>query len=386
MKILYFDCAMGAAGDMLMAALLELHAAPEEFLNRLNTALCGKAIVSAERDEKCGIQGRHVSVRIGGHEEGEHHHNQRHGLGIADIYRHIDGLELSETVKQNTRAVYKILAEAESAVHGAPVENIHFHELGTLDALADILGVCMLMEELAVDAVYASPVHVGSGMVKCAHGLLPVPAPATERILRGMPIYSSGIKGELCTPTGAALLKHFVLSFGDMPVMRLEKSGYGTGKKDFEAANLVRALLGEAEGRSERLLELCCNLDDMTPEALAFAAEELFSLGALDVYTESIGMKKGRAGTMLCCMCRTEQRDTMLESIFKHTTTLGVREYICGRYSLSRSACTRHTELGDVSMKRAEGFGVSREKPEYEDLAAIARREGLSLREVIEKL
>lgn len=251
MKLLYLDCYMGAAGDMLMGALVSLLPEPDGFAERMNSLLNGRAHVSCATDEKCGISGLHVTVAVNGVEEDEHaheheHHHAHHHTGVGEILNIIDVLDVPEKVKSDAKDVFALVAEAESRVHGKPVENIHFHELGTLDALADVLGVCLLMHELAPERVCASPVNVGSGIVHCAHGLLPVPAPATELLLRGVPIYSSGIDGELCTPTGAALLRHFANEFCPLPAMRVEAVGYGTGKKDFQAANIVRALLGEA--------------------------------------------------------------------------------------------------------------------------------------------
>ena len=383
MKTLFLDCGMGAAGDMLTAALLELHPDPEDFLRRLNAALPGEIRVSSAPDEKCGLRGTHVTVLIEGDEEGEEHHHHRH-TDLSEIRSRIAALDVPEQVRADVAAVYDSIAEAESAVHGRPVENIHLHEVGSWDALSDVLAVCWLMYELKPDRILASPVHVGSGKVKCAHGLLPVPAPATERLLRGIPMYSGEIRGELCTPTGAALLRHFVASFGPMPVMRVEKSGFGTGKKVFAAANGLRALWGESGQDGDTVLELCCNLDDMSGEAVGFAVETLLGAGALDVYTTPIGMKKSRPGIMLTCMCRAQQRDEMLRLLFRHTTTLGVREYSCARYTLHRSLRSVETAFGPVRVKTAEGWGVKREKGEYEDLARIAREQGISLREAAE--
>ena len=382
MKTLYIDCAMGCAGDMLTAALLELHPDRDGFIARMNDALGGKAVLSAKPDRKCGVMGTHVTVLINGDEEGEPERHHHHHTSVAEITEFIDTVPLADEVKDNAKAVYTHIAEAESRVHGHPIENIHFHEVGSLDALADVLSVCELMHELAPDKVLASPVNVGSGFVKCAHGVLPVPAPATELILRGVPIYSGQIKSELCTPTGAALLKHFAEDFVPMPVLRVERAGCGTGKKDFETANVVRVLLGEADEQKERIIELVCNLDDMTPEELGFTMEELFKLGALDVYFTSIGMKKSRPGVMLTCMCRSDKRDEMLRCIFKHTTTLGVREYVCNRYSLTRSIDTVQTEYGAVRIKKAEGYGVKRSKAEYDDLAKLARENDTTIAEI----
>lgn len=382
MKTLYIDCAMGCAGDMLTAALLELHPDRDGFIARMNDALGGKAVLSAKPDRKCGVMGTHVTVLINGDEEGEPERHHHHHTSVAEITEFIDTVPLADVVKDNAKAVYTHIAEAESRVHGHPIENIHFHEVGSLDALADVLSVCELMHELAPDKVLASPVNVGSGFVKCTHGVLPVPAPATELILRGVPIYSGQIKSELCTPTGAALLKHFAEDFVPMPVLKVERAGNGTGKKDFETANVVRVLLGETDEQKERIIELVCNLDDMTPEELGFTMEELFRLGALDVYFTNIGMKKSRPGVMLTCMCRSDKRDEMLRCIFKHTTTLGVREYVCNRYNLTRSIDTVQTEYGAVRIKKAEGYGVKRSKAEYDDLAKLARENDTTIAEI----
>ena len=327
------------------------------------------------------------------HEEHEHHHHEHdhehkhthhHHTGIQEIRAFIDAVDLPEKVKADAKAVYDIIAQAESTAHGAEIENIHFHEVGSLDAVADVLCVCELLYEITPEKVMASPVNVGYGHVKCAHGIVPVPAPATELILRGVPMYSGRVESELCTPTGAALLKYFVSEYGTMPVLKVSKAGYGTGKKNFEVANVVRAVLGETESKRSQIIELVCNIDDMTAEELSFAMDELFALGAFDVYFTHIGMKKSRPGVMLTCMCSEEKRKKMLRCIFKNTTTLGVREYVCNRYNLSRSMCTAETEYGPVRIKSAEGYGVKRSKCEYEDLAALARANGKTLREIEE--
>lgn len=252
-----------------------------------------------------------------------------------------------------------------------------------MDAVADVTAVCMLMERLAPDQVIASPVHVGSGHVHCAHGILPVPAPATAYILRDVPIYGGGIKSELCTPTGAALLKHFVTCFGEMPVMRVQSVGYGMGRKDFTAANCVRALLGETESVGDTITELSCNVDDMTAEAIGFAMERLLSAGAKEVYTVPVGMKKSRPGTMLCVICAQTDQEKLVQLLFKHTTTLGIRENLCRRYTLDRTMETVDTPLGEVRKKVSVGYGVHREKYEYDDLARLAEEHNLSIAEVL---
>lgn len=384
MKTLYIDCGMGCAGDMLTAALLELHPDREAFIAKMNAALGGRAVITARADSKCGIKGTHVSVLINGDEEGKpitHHHEH---TSISEILQFIEGTPLPDEVRKNAIAVYRLIADAEAAVHGDAVENIHFHEVGSIDALADVLNVCMLMYELAPEKVICSPISVGSGSVRCAHGVIPVPAPSTEVLLRGIPYHSGDIESELCTPTGAALLRHFADAFAAMPLMTVEAAGYGTGTKDFKRANVVRVLLGETQDERESVIELVCSIDDMTAEDLGFALERLFEAGALDAYYTSAGMKKCRPGVELNCICKDSERDAVLKCLFKNTSTLGVRERECRRYTLDRSFRTIKTPLGEVRMKVSDGFGVHREKPEYDDLAQIARKAGLSMSEIRE--
>ena len=264
-------------------------------------------------------------------------------------------------------------------MHGHPVDQIHFHEVGTLDAVADVVGVCVLMHEISPERVVVSPVHVGSGQVRCAHGVLPVPAPATALLLEGAPIYGGAIRGELCTPTGAALLRHFAGDFGDMPAMTLDGVGYGMGIKDFPWANCVRVLLGRTQDVPDSAVELRCNLDDMTGEAIGFAVRQLRQAGALDVWTQSIQMKKDRPGTLLCCLCPPEREGEFARLMLRHTTTIGVRCQSVRRYTLQREAVTLNTPYGPVRAKRSHGFGVDRVKPEFDDLAQIAESEGISV-------
>lgn len=409
MRTIYLDCSMGAAGDMLMAALLELLPEKDTFLQKMQSLGLPGLEISAEPSVKCGITGTHMRVLIHGEEEGhphehaveEHAHSHadaseaahahvhvhpHHHTNLNELTHRISHLNVSEAVRSYILAVYQSIADAESRVHGVPVEQIHFHEVGSLDALADVTGVCLLMELLAPEQVLASPVHVGSGQVRCAHGILPVPAPATALLLKGIPIYGGSIRGELCTPTGAALLRRFVTRFGPLPPMRVEKTGYGMGTKDFEAANCVRAMLGQTEESAGHILELACNLDDMTPEAVGFAMEQLFAAGALDVYTTPIGMKKNRPGVLLTCMCREDDREAMLRTIFRHTSTLGIRVSVCDRYTLSRRQYAVQTPDGEIRVKESYGWGVLRRKAEFEDLARIARQTGKSIAEVLDTI
>ena len=387
MRTLYLDCGMGAAGDMLAAALLELHPQPRAFVDRLNRLGFPGVRISAEKTAKCGITGTYFSVKIHDRQEDEHLHDHPHSHGSLEKIRAVvSGLEIPSLVKLDILSVFSELAEAESLVHGVPVEQIHFHEVGSMDAIVDITAVCLLMAELEVDRVMASPIHVGSGTVRCAHGILPVPAPATARILRNIPIYGGSIQSELCTPTGAALLKHFVTEFGDLPTMRVQKIGYGMGKKDFPRANCLRLFLGEKPEETQDILELTCNLDDMTPEELGFALELLLQQGALDAFTVPVGMKKSRPGVMLTVLCPRWEKERFVSLLFQHTSTLGIREKICHRYTLQRQILTRETPYGPIRQKISRGYGVHREKWEYEDLSRIAKEQNTSLQDIREKI
>lgn len=420
MKTLYLECNMGAAGDMLMAALTELMPDKDAFVKELNDLRIPQVNIERTTIAKCGIMGTHMVVTVNGeeeksvdvpmhahthshvHEEHEHSHeghthahgHSHHHTSMKDIEHIIGHLNVPEKVKEDAIAVYKLIADAESHAHGRPVEEVHFHEVGAMDAVADIVGVCLAIYKLAPEQIIASPVHVGYGQIHCAHGILPIPAPATAHILQGIPIYGGRIEGELCTPTGAALLKHFAQSFGQMPMMAVEQTGYGMGMKDFTDANCLRAIIGNTvEGQEQTgchgavqemdsIIELCCNLDDMTPEKIGFVTELLMEEGAFDVYTTNIQMKKNRPAVMLTCMCAKEDREKFLTLILKHTTTLGVREYTCKRYGLKRGIREVETIYGTVRVKVASGYGVTKEKPEYEDMARIAKEKKISLAEI----
>ena len=410
MKTLYLECTMGAAGDMLTAALLELTEDRQAFIDKMNALGLPGVTVAAEPAMKCGITGTHMKVTVNGAEEEsedvhdghhhdhhhdhdhEHHHDHdhdhhhdhdhehhHHHASVADIEALIDGLKVSDKVKADAKAVYALIADAESRVHGRPVSEIHFHEVGTMDAAADVIGVCLLMEQLAPEQVIVSPVHTGSGHVHCAHGILPVPAPATALLLEGIPSYGGQVKGELCTPTGAALLRYFASRFGDRPVMATAAVGYGMGKKDFEQANCLRAFLGESEGQREQITKLECNLDDMTGEEIGFALEQLFKAGARDAWTQAVGMKKSRPGVLLSVVCLPEDADGLAAVMMKYTSTLGIRRQDLSRYTLLRGIETVGTPYGEARVKRASGMGVERAKPEYDDLAALAEMHGVPL-------
>ncbi len=391
MGTLYLECKMGAAGDMLAAALIGLTQDKTQTVEELNKIGIPGVKYILEDNTKCGIVGNHLTVLIDGEEETvppkehndeQHEHNHAHHT-LYDIEDIIESLALDKEIKSDIREVYELLAEAESNVHGVPVSQIHFHEVGEMDAIADITAVCYLMHKLDPERVVVSSINVGGGTVKTAHGILPVPAPATAILLSGIPSYESDlVKTELCTPTGAALIKYFADSFSGQPTMVVDKISYGMGKKDFDQVNAVRAMLGATFEDAEKIVELSCNIDDMTPEEIGFAKERLFEAGALDVYSISVGMKKNRPGFLLSCICKEEDRDKLLHVIFKNTTTLGVRENITNRYTLSRETKKIQTAYGDVRVKTAYGYNVMRSKLEYDDLAGIAVRTGKSIFEL----
>ena len=448
MKTLYLECNMGAAGDMLNAALFELLDDGQRalYLQTVNNLLPGVA-VTAEHTEKCGIAGTHIRVSVNGeeehahdadphnanphnadhesdaespeeadgdciganhhharqlnHENGGHHHGyaHHHGAHLHDIAATIEHFPIPSIAKRNAVRVYESIAQAEAHAHGKPVDQIHFHEVGSVDAIIDVTGFCLLMSMLSPARVVCSPICVGSGEVECAHGIVPVPAPATAYLLRDAPSYGSRIKGELCTPTGAALLASFADEYGPQPLMTGTRTGYGCGAKDFEAANVVRAMLGDdasamaipqgsaasqdAENHADdHVVELSCSIDDMTGEEIAFAVEELMDSGALDAFTTAITMKKGRPATMITCLCRPNDEDRIVRTLFKHTTTLGVRERLCARRTLAREEYQICGPFGSATVKRSNGYGAETAKIDYEDLAKIARENDMNLRQV----
>lgn len=416
MKTLFLECNMGAAGDMLLASLSELLPAPDQFMDDLKTLGLPGVAISRTYASSAGIRGARVQVLVNGEEERSkdvpptgvsveqkdhcHHHDDgrigedgaentshshsrhhRH-TSMAKIRQLIAGLPVSGKVQDDVLAVYRLIADAESQAHGCPVEEIHFHEVGTMDALTDITGVSLLMEKIGAEKIYCSPINVGSGAVRCAHGILPVPTPATAAILKGVPCYGSTFPGELCTPTGAALLKHFVSGFGPMPQMSTEKIGVGIGAKEFPAANILRTFLGNTAAEMASVEELSCNLDDCTGEEIGFAFELLLEHGALDVFLTPIQMKKSRPGTLVTVISKPEDAEKLTALLLRHTTTLGVRRKICSRTRIHRFVETRETPFGPVRVKIGENDDLRKSKIEYEDAAAIALAQGIPLRDV----
>lgn len=424
MKTLYLECNMGASGDMLMGALYELLSDSEKdiFLKTMNSLFPEDIMLHAVPSEKCGIWGTKMNVVILGQEEHadadispQHGHNAGHAhhhfhTSYLNMLKQIEDLPISSSVKEHAKSVYTLIGNAESIAHNTDISQIHFHEVGTLDALMDVVGCCLLLEVLDPEQIIASPIHVGSGSVRCAHGILPVPAPATAEILKDIPIYGGNIDGELCTPTGAALIKHFVSQFTTMPPMSVEHTGYGMGSKNFTTANCLRVFWGslsilpvpsprqlpdasapvELEDNRDQethpdyytekfhsldqILELSCNLDDMTPEAVSYATNLLRDAGALDVYTTPIYMKKDRPGILLTVLCNVSEESRFSRLILTHTATRGIRIQPCYRRTLDAQFCKISTVYGDITVKVSTGYGIHKCKPEYEDVAAAARQ------------
>ena len=401
---------MGAAGDMLAGALVSLLSKEEQesFIKMINNIGVDGVKVSLSDDAKCGITGKHFKVEIDGveehshdvhehehhHEHHEHHHehgdghndNDNHGHhhhGTGPFPKELEAVAEKLNCPNDIQKVYELLAEAEAKVHGKDVSEIHFHEVGMKDALIDIASVVYLMNKLKVDKVVVSPVNVGFGKVKCAHGILPVPAPATAELVKGIPTYAGRFEGELLTPTGAALLKYYADEFSYQPLMNVIKCGYGMGNKNFESANVVKAVLGEVTDEliSENIIELNCNVDDMSAEDMAYATKALIENGAKDAFVTPVIMKKGRSGMLLTVLCSAIDKERFVSLIFKHTSTIGIRVKETERIILNRHEETVHTKLGDVRVKYSEGYGVKREKPEFEDLRKLAEENNISVAE-----
>ena len=434
MKILHLDLGMGAAGDMLTAALISLLSEEEqkEFVATLNSIGMPKVNVELTDDIKCGVTGKHVHVYVDGEEEisndvHEHHHHEHehehehthehsHGgethshphthdgehdhehhhhdhvhehfhSSMEEVSHIIDQLAISVKVKTDVKAIYDIIANAEAKVHGKPVNAVHFHEVGKMDAICDITAVAMLLDIIKPDKIIATPINTGFGKVKCDHGIMPVPAPATAEILTGVPIYSGHFEGEMCTPTGAAIVKYFADEFKNAPLMTPIKTGYGTGNKDFPSANVVKAILGTADfsdntNNTDTVIELRANVDDITGEDIQYAVEILMESGAKDAFITPVIMKKGRPGYLLTVLCNSSDKETIAHLIFKHTSTIGIRECVMSRMVLNREFATVATTHGNVNIKISEGYGVRKAKPEFDDLKAISRSENVSITEL----
>lgn len=380
---IYFECNSGAAGDMIASALVDLFEDKEQIVRELNALGLPHTNIIYSEKQQSGISGTHLDIIINGEEETPdhhgHHHHHHHGRGLGEIFHIIDHLSIDEKVKADVKSIYTIVAEAEAMAHNAEVGEVHFHELGMLDAIADITIAAYLINRLHPDRIIASPINVGNGTVKCAHGVLPVPAPATANILTGVPYYKSDINTELCTPTGAAILKYYASEFTPSPVLdNVAKIGTGAGTKELSQANIIRAFLYD----DGSITELSCNVDDITGEEISFAAEKMLSEGALDCFITPVIMKKGRPAYMFTVLCRNHDAEKFAALIFRHTTTIGIRKYTPSRYTLGRE----FIEESGATIKKSAGYGVTKEKIEFENIKARALEKDISVFEAREEL
>lgn len=378
MKILYYDCFSGISGDMNLGAMIDLGISKTYLVKELGKLNLKGWKIIAEKDQRHGIQGTKVTVNIVNHE-----HDHRN---LADIEKIINKSKLDESTIELSKKIFMKLAKAEALVHGIPIEKVHFHEVGAMDSIIDIVGAAICFSALKVDEVHISQVELGGGFVKCQHGILPVPAPATAEIVKGMTVRAGGVGFEATTPTGAAILSAIGTHFGSPPGFRILKTGYGVGHKDDPAVpNLLRVFLGETEEKKEGhdALLLECNIDDMNPEFFEYISEKLFSAGASDVYISNILMKKGRPGNVLNVICEGGREDKLKEIIFTESTSLGIRIFPFRKDTLPRKFDVIKSQYGNVMVKRS--FYKKRMvsfKPEYEDCKRIALEKGIPVKEV----
>jgi uncharacterized protein (TIGR00299 family) protein len=372
MRICYLDAFSGISGDMLVGALADAGADSSAIADGLRSLASG-ATVSFEKVTRCGVAASKFHVQV--NEPQKHRH-------LSGILKMIEAAALADRVKQNASAVFRKLGEAEAAVHQMPIEKVHFHEVGAVDSIADIVGACLGFELLGVHAIHSSPLNLGSGTVKGEHGVMPVPAPATAALLAGKPVYSRGPAVELTTPTGAAVAVTLARDFGVMPPMKIASVGYGAGDHDFaEQANVLRVFIGETSGAAEAttVSVIEANIDDSSPQVLGYAVERLLEAGALDATLEPLEMKKGRPGMLLRVITTPEQRTALADIIFHETTTLGLRIYSAERLVKARHWVEVETPHGKVRMKVSEHTFA----PEYEDCRTLARATGVALKDIV---
>lgn len=382
MKTLYFDCAAGASGDMILGALVGAGVDPQQLIDQLKLLGVENYQVSFSRVDRCNLSATRATVEIGPE------HSHRH---LADLLKIINDSQLSAAVKDRASRVFTLLAEAESEVHNVPIERIHFHEVGALDAIIDIVGACIGFDLLGIERFVCSPLHVGSGTIEIAHGRFPVPPPAVVSLLRGAPIYSTAVTGELVTPTGAAIIKSVTQEFGPLPAMTVGSVGYGAGAREYkDFPNALRVVVGETADKGtvaaeefERLVMLETNIDDMSPQVFGYVMDKAFELGALDCYFTPVQMKKSRPGTLVAILCNPAQQRRLSEMLLIETTTLGVRAYEVERLALERAIVTVETPYGEIDVKEARMNGrLLRAMPEYEQCRKAARAAAVTLHEV----
>jgi len=375
-RIAYFDCFSGISGDMTLGALI--HAGVDVGAIKDAVASLGlPAELKVARIRKGGFDATQVTV------EAPHEHVHRH---LHHIVKMVDGSRLTERQKELARKIFRRLAEAEAAVHGSTVEKVHFHEVGAIDSIVDIVGAAVAIDLLGVERIVASPVPTGRGTVKAAHGVMPVPAPGTAELLKGVPLAASTIEAELTTPTGAAILTSVVAEFGPLPQMKIDRIGYGAGTRDLaEQPNVLRVMIGSTSDSAECdcVWVLETNLDDLPGELIGHCTEQLLAAGALDVFTSPIGMKKNRPGVVLSVLCDAAAIETMETILFRETATFGIRRYATVRSKLQRRSHVVATPFGPVQGKLGWRAGMPAIfAPEYEDCRRVAAEKGVALREV----
>ncbi|HKR02271.1 MAG TPA: nickel pincer cofactor biosynthesis protein LarC [Pyrinomonadaceae bacterium] len=380
MRTLYFDCFAGASGDMILGALVGVGVDPRALAEALSALNVQGFEVAFETVDRSGISATRAHVRTA------HEHAHRH---LGDILKIIYDSRLSDGVKDRAARIFSRLAEAEAKIHNVPVERIHFHEVGALDAIVDVTGACIGFELLGIERFACSELHVGSGTVEMAHGRFPVPPPAVTELLKGAPVYSTDIRGELVTPTGAAIITTVCTEFGPLPKMRVEGTGYGAGGREYQNfPNVLRLIVGDdAAGTEasadETLIMVETNIDDMSPQIYGYIMEKAFQGGALDCYFTPVQMKKNRPGVVISILCRPGQREEMCQLLFTETTTLGVRYFEVMRRALRRETVRVETEFGAIDVKVALLNGsVVKEMPEYEQCRAAASRANVTLQAV----
>ena len=389
MRLLYFDCFSGAAGDMVVGALIDAGVPLAEVRRALGSLAIDPETVWTERVVRAGVSATQFCVR-GENSGNPTGHPHRHLKGI---YKLIDGSALSETGKARAKSLFERLGEAEAAIHGTTIDKVHLHEVGALDSIIDIVGAVFAIEWLGVDEIVASPLNVGSGTIRAAHGLYPVPAPATVRLLNGVPIYSGEQQVELVTPTGALLVSGYASRYGVIPPMRVSQIGYGAGSRELgDTPNVLRVLVGEADavatagghsGRGHRVVVIECEIDDMNPQIFGVLMDRLLAEGALDVFYTPVQMKKNRPGTLLTILSSPERRDLLIGTVFRETTSIGVRYREMSRECLDRETVTVQTPFGAVQFKVARRNGeILNASPEFDDCARIAAQSGTPLKDV----
>ena len=383
MKHAYFDCFSGISGDMTLGALLDAGVSVDQLRAELHGLNLPGWELSSEKVWKNGMAATHAKVFA---QDTTTHRSLSTILGI------IDNSKLSPNVKERTSAIFKKLGEAEAAVHDVPLEKIHFHEVGAVDAIIDIVGACIGFSALAIESFACSPLNVGGGTAKMAHGILPVPAPATARLLLDKPTYSNGVQKELVTPTGAAIVATLCSHFGPQPPMSVSTIGYGAGTADLEGQpNVLRLMVGEAveqraAAESETIRVLEANLDDMNPQIYGYFLEKALAAGALDVFATPVQMKKNRPGVLVTVLCKPEDEPKFHDMLFAETTTLGVRTYTAERRVLARQWETVHTAFGEVRIKVARLNGhIQQASPEFEDCRKLAGARNVPLQRVMDE-